>query len=75
MKTTWKNIGRNQHKEWEKQREFASQLDFSFFPTLGFPTRIRIQIEFARPHVSNTYPDNLLPRTPLGILETEHASR
>ena len=46
-----------------------------FFPSLGFPTRIRIQIEFARPHVSNTYPDNLLPRTPLGILETEHASR
>ena len=28
-----------------------------FFPTLGFPTRIRIQIEFARPRVSDIYPD------------------
>ena len=32
-------------------------LDFSFFPTLGFPTHIRIQIEFARPHVSDKYLD------------------
>ena len=30
---------------------------FLIFPTLGFPTRIRIQIEFARPHVSDIYPD------------------
>ena len=41
----------------KNERNNASQLDFSFFPTLGFPTRIRIQIEFVRPHVSDTYQD------------------
>ena len=38
-----------------------------------------MQIEFVRPHVSDTYPDSLwftlVPRTPLGIFATEYASQ
>ena len=55
--------------------ELVSQLDFSFFPTPGFPTRIPIQIEFARPLIRHIFRLFLLPRTPLGIFKTEHASR
>ena len=51
-----------------------------FFPDskISTSTRIRIEIEFARPHVSDMYPDSLwftlVPRTSLGMLVTEHVS-
>ena len=60
QKKKWKRLERILdaiNSKNEKQRELTSHLVFSFSSTLGFPTRMPIHIEFARPHVSDKYPD------------------